>query len=125
MPNNRHRLRERLQTTLVTARFNHYFDGKDHRIVLKPGESCELSYSRPHEEGYSYDHASFFHNGDEIEYESNSGGRDCDGPIDYHTDYTCPLNQLRAYVAPIGISYPEWQKKKSWVRDVYAQQMGY
>jgi hypothetical protein len=121
MANTRQRVTERLQT----AKFRFRFNSRDHKITLKPGESIDLHYSKPTEEGYSYAHASLYNNGSAIEYESDSGGRDCDGPIDYHTDYSCPISRLHSHVIRGGKRYPDWLKGKTRVHDHYAQQMGY
>jgi hypothetical protein len=120
--NNRHRVVEKLQT----VRFNFPWEGRIHKITMKPGESRDFHYSRPTEEGYEYCHEELFHNGEEIEYEMYSGGRDCDGPIDRHYSYVCKVGpDLKADTNYYGDKLPKWRKVKGHVRDYYAEAMGY
>jgi hypothetical protein len=81
------------------------------------GQTQSFGYSRPTEEGYEYDN---------IELERNSGGRDCDGPIDRHSEYVCKIGpDLQADTNCYGDKLPKWQRTKARVRDYYAEAMGY
>ena len=86
------------------------------------------------DEGYAYEGDEYYYDPDLriIHNIHDSGGRDCDGPIDYHSEFTCPVNRLHDHTMFVDgdpnkgeISMPDWKRGGSWKRDLYAEVMGY
>ena len=113
---------------MITA-FLIYWQGSIKPIVLRPGESCELSHWAPHDEGWSSEGVTFTHEGDVIRREWGTDGRDCDGRMTRGGEDICPLDQLQAreaYGFDLPFRLPEWQEESTApVYDEYAQAMGY
>ena len=106
--------------------FNTYFDGRIRRIALTPEKSAfTLRYSRPDEEGYSFESRTFTLEDGYVRFHSASGGCDCDGPISYYDEGRCAVERLAAGAEHEGIRFPAWEHGESSVYDAYAVSAGY
>ena len=106
-----------------------YFDGEPRVICLsedKPKQN--IGYSRETEEGYTFASETYTLEEDRVVLQSQSGGRDCDGPITYYNESYCTFDNLKAgYRDPEypDLIYPLWEHKSGCVHDVYAEAAGY
>ena len=106
----------------MNARFWTWWNGDWVKLTLRPGEVVLLYESHETDEGYSFQEERFEHDGDSLIRESASGGRDCDGPITYHSVCECRLSNLPQAAEP---ECPPWARLNAWQRDTYAEMAGY
>lgn len=106
----------------MNARFWIWWNDDWVKLTLEPNTTLQLYDAHETDEGYSFQSEFFEHDGDTLIRESTSGGRDCDGPIEYHDVSECHLSTLDTCAEP---QCPPWQRVKAWQRDTYAEQMGY
>ena len=113
----------------MNVSFLTYFDGQPRVICLsedKPEQS--LGYSRETEEGYEFASETYSLEEDKVVCQSQSGGRDCDGPITFYNEAHCTFDNLRkGYQDPDypDLKYPKWEHESSGVHDAYAEAAGY
>lgn len=87
-------------------------------IEIRQDEKIHFGSSAPHEEGHSYQNESYILKGLFLECETNNGGCDCDGPINYN-------KTMVVHVSELNKDKPNWIEKYSEVYDAYARQMNY
>ena len=113
----------------MNVSFLTYFDGQPRVICLSTEEPEQhLAYSRETEEGYTFASEYYTLEEDRVVCQSQSGGRDCDGPITYYNEAHCTFDNLKAgYQDPDypDLKYPKWEPESSSVHDVYAEAAGY
>ena len=108
------------------------------KLTLRSGQSVEVGYSSPDEEGYSFEHSRYTYEGRVVIDEWSNGGRDCDGTIRRSGTCACDVEQLRS--RDLGrdaelcgtihegqkFLLPQWEKAGAErVYDEYAQAAGY
>lgn len=106
----------------MNARFWVWWNDGWVKLRLKPGEVIQLYESHDTDEGFSFQNEIYEHDDDYISCHVQSGGRDCDGPLEHHSVYECTLQELQPAADSVS---PPWRKVKAWQRDAYAEQMGY
>ncbi|HVL15826.1 MAG TPA: hypothetical protein VM529_24860 [Gemmata sp.] len=121
--------------TVPTARFLVWENDQWVKISLRPGQSLTRDVGGPTEEGYSWESTTWTHTGQGVAQEYSSGGRDCDGRHEYHSESYCPLEDLAARDATVenydgttshaGVMAPDWQHGGSIRRDHTAEAAGY
>lgn len=125
--------------------FWYRWKNKNRRIVLNKSNSHYFSdyFSYPTDEGYHGESITFslccYDDGWCVDLEHTSGGRDCDGVVEYTTTMWCPVTELENG-NPLPKKWlekenmwefhedkfaPAWRKGKVRVYDQYAQMMGY
>lgn len=122
-----------MMRSVLTARFWCYFGGRWVRLALRDGQSVTMHDGAPTDEGYSYESETFTREGDLIVSEYTSEARDCDGRLDRHATYVCPIDRLQAREANeyqatdlgAGARLPDWQDGHAWQRDYEAEAAGY
>lgn len=103
-------------STIKKVSFNVYFVNDYVEVTLIEGQSKELDHSEPTEEGYSYNHESFYFRPDGvIERDISTGGRDCDGEHGHYSSYVLNINDEE----------PDWTEESSSQYDQYAEMDGY
>ena len=110
---------------MKNARFWAHVNDGYVKITLEPGQRLSWGESHPTDEGFSYQSESWTFEGETITRESASGGRDCDGRIDYYRDSECSVYCLAARQYEDGEFTPEWVDTGSSQRDEYAEAIGY
>lgn len=117
------------------------------KLTLRPGQSLGFCYGGAHDEGYSFTHEEYLHDGERVLSRFESEASDCDGRLDRFIVTACPLDQLRArdmhaeeqaraefwrddptkpeFNENVGIFAPEWEKVRASQRDRAAEAMGY
>lgn len=103
------------------------------KITMRPGESLGFSRGGETDEGWHWECETYYHDGDSVQCQMRSEGRDCDGRIDHFWEGACPLENLSArdmeLINPcaenIGIFAPEWQRVSAGQRDYQAEAAGY
>lgn len=119
---------------LPNARFWIYWNQQHTKLTLRPGQTLCLYHHAATDEGFAYCGEEYYYDPDEklIACTRDSGGRDCDGPIDFHNEWVCPLGRLQHHAMAVdgdpgkGIIYmPDWWTTEAWQRDVYAEDAGY
>jgi hypothetical protein len=112
----------------TNARFWIWHNDGPVRLALRPGRAASFYYCGPTEEGYSYRHDSYRHAGAWIEWESDRGGRDCDGG---HADralqicYLAELDRGPSERTDPNVRYPNWREGGHAIEDEYAEAAGY
>ena len=107
------------------AHFWAHINGGFVRLTIKPGQPLRWGESRPSEEGYSYQSLSWGLSDGKVTRSSASGGRDCDGRVDFYEDLECPIDQLAVNRYEGGPLTPAWKNIRSSQRDQYAEMAGY
>jgi hypothetical protein len=111
----------------------------EHKQMAVFQDSLAFGFSKPDEEGYSFESSTFIYEKGRYEpphvvEEWENGGRDCDGTISRSGRLVCPLDRLQAVAAfhpqntfnGVLIRRPDWQKQgREHVYDQYAQAAGY
>jgi hypothetical protein len=122
---------------MLNARFWEFVNGDWVKLTLSPGQSLKWSAYIPDEEGYEYKEYYWIHKRHSIYNQQKIACRDCDGRLDRHYVYKCPITQLMGKQIDAGIfgdsrtefekqvRLPKWAELKSWQRDYYAEEMGY
>jgi hypothetical protein len=87
-------------------------------IKIQQNEKINFGSSAPDEEGHSYSNESYILKGLFLECETNNGGCDCDGPINYN-------RTMEVHVSELNKDKPNWVEKSSEIYDEYARQMNY
>jgi len=81
-------------------------------ITLAPGQTLNHYQAEPTDEGYSYRAQTFTHHLDgTVTCSTASGGRDCDGRLDYYSDLVW--------------DHGRWELESRSQRDEYAEAAGY
>ena len=71
----------------MNVSFLTYFDGETRVICLSDDNpTLPLGYSRQTDEGYEFASETYTLKEDRVVLQSQSGGRDCDGPITYYNE---------------------------------------
>ena len=94
-------------------------DGKNIKVVMYPGDTVELSYSKPTDEGFAFGEEIYEYDGDTLYASTEYGGRDCDGYLSRFGKYYCKTKNIKRG------QYPPFESIGSSVYDEYAQMMGY
>ena len=103
-----------------SIRFWIYINDAPVKLTLsKDNAPIHWGKSWPTDEGFSYEGGQVYLHKGVLYLERNSGGRDCDGPIDYFTDLTCSVDDIDAE------GWPNWIRERDEVNDYFAQQAGY
>lgn len=113
--------------TTQNARFWDYVNDSWVKITLRPGQQLHHSYGGPTEEGYRWGTTSWEHEGDRVVEIDDIQSRDCDGRMDTHGEYACPLEELNgrpSEFSPVG-RVPNWKRVSSRQRDYSAEAAGY
>lgn len=119
---------------LPNARFWVYWNQQHTKLTIKPGQTLRMFRTGATDEGYAYEGEEYYYDPElrVIHNTRDSGGSDCDGPIDYHNEWICQVNRLHDQQMFIDgepakgtIQMPAWQCERSWQRDHYAEAMGY
>lgn len=111
-------------TQTPNYRFWIYYKNSPVKLTIRPQQTIEIFEGGATEEGYDWTVNVYHHTGDELLRESTREARDCDGPLTQHTDCICTPDKLHSHEFD-GVKYPDWDRVKSWQRDIYAEQMGY
>lgn len=101
----------------MNARFWVYWNGGWVKLTLRRGETVTLYECHSTDEGYAFRREDFSYYGTSVQRTVISGGSDCDGPIEHHAEYSCPVTK--------SMGQPEWQEHTRWQRDAYAEAAGY
>jgi hypothetical protein len=110
----------------MNARFWHYVNGGLVKITIKPGQELSHSTSEQHDEGYSFQAASWRYDGAHVQRECTGGGKDCDGFISYSYDAICSVDKLHTdWNKYSEVYYPTWQNTDARQYDQYAEMMNY
>jgi len=107
------------------ARFWTFTNGAPVLVTVREGAPAHWRTAHPTDEGYHFESVSWVLRGDYITRHWSSGGRDCDGPIEYYGQDRCHVRALRAGPDSEGVTYPDWRRISERVHDVYAERMGY
>ena len=99
------------------------------RLSLRDGHKIEFVSGGAHEEGYSCTVECYSREGDVINYQCSSWGRDCDGGYGDNREFHCHVSQLTADDdggydghAP---ARPAWVKGEACQYDQHAEAAGY
>lgn len=97
------------------------------RVILNEGRHVEFQSGGPHDEGYRYTTVTYEFNGETLFKEVDTEGRDCDGRLDTHTEFTATVLDGLYDDADPEIKFPLWerQKKGNYQRDYTAEAAGY
>jgi hypothetical protein len=128
-----------MKTKKQRVRFWAYINHGMVKLTLSEGQSISYRRSWSHDEGYSFEGATYTLEDNVVYREWGNGGSDCDGPISQSGADMCPIQELAerpCYVSDEKrgdhlfrgqhIHLPEWKEfKPTRVRDVYAQRMNY
>lgn len=109
----------------MNARFLVYGQKGVVKLTLSPGQKLSHHWSNWDCEGYTYKCQTWEYQDSVIHKSVATGGRDCDGRIDYYSEYMCAVENLCGYVTDNGASMPMWQETETVVADQYAQMAGY
>ena len=109
------------------ARFWVYSGDALVKLTLKPGQSLHHCQGGPTDEGWSSSASEWTRNGQFIDAEHVSDGRDCDGRLTQSTTLSCLVADLYARApdewAPVYM--PAWTQDCSSQRDEYAEISNY
>lgn len=116
----------------ISIRFRMWFDGRQRRITLAPGQQVTFSTHRTTEEGWGSEAVSLTLENRVLRKEWVTDGCDCDGRLTRDGHSSC-LASARAKVRAVRAAgetaprerYPAWQRLESWQRDEFAEKMGY
>lgn len=103
-------------------RFWIYHHGSPVKLTLRD-DPIEVYECGEHEEGYSFSHAVYFLEGNQVICQATDGGADCDGL--YKEEVTLRWDGKTLRTNPDGYRMPSWQRGRVTVTDTYAQMMGY
>lgn len=119
----------------INARFWGLINDSPVKITIKPGHSLHWRKVWCHEEGWSAEAVTWFHEIDHIDRQSMTDGTDCDGRLSTFTECRCTLGSLGGYrpsphAADVPESldayqFPQWERVRGSQRDQYAETMGY
>lgn len=118
----------------IGVSFYFRFDGKEYTVHLVPGHPVYFNSFRYTDEGYTSQACSLTLNrfDYQIDYETRSDGRDCDGRMSSYGFYTCKRHNRAKHKAwcnygekPKRFRYPEWTLVDCEQRDYSAEVMGY
>jgi len=107
----------------MNARFWHYHNGDCVKLTMRKGDVIEFNDGGPTDEGYHYTHTQYEFDGEVVRKSCASQSLDCDGRLDQHAEYVCPLEDLR--VGNGSDLFPVWQRVRAGQRDYAAEAMGY
>lgn len=109
------------------ARFWVFWNGSWAKLTLRPGEELNVRFFSRDEEGCSYEHSSFTHEGVEIVEQWCNGGTDCDGRLERTGSRRCAIGFLRTAepTEANGPMLPEWVDGPVDIYDQFAQAANY
>lgn len=114
---------------IKTARFWVWHNEGFVRLAMQDGDKIEFLHGGPHEEGYTYTVECYRRDGDIIEYQRSTWGRDCDGGFGNNDDCHCHIRDLGARTErgfePDAPPLPAWVRGESSQYDEYAEAAGY
>ena len=105
------------------------------KLKINDGQVLRWWHGGPTDEGFHSVTEEWHYAADKgrVYSETHSFGRDCDGPYEFHWEGFAPVEDL--YLLEIfmddekdcdeNIRLPKWRQTESYVRDVYAERMGY
>ena len=118
-----------MQIDAMTARFWEYLNGDWVKITLRPGQKLAWFTGGPTDEGFYSEYHTWEHTGTHIVSELSTSARDCDGPLETDSVYTCHignLDGLRHSRLPADVlGTPQWETVSRSQRDRFAEAMGY
>lgn len=129
----------------MTARFWVWHDGGLVKLSIRPGECIQVGGGGPCDEGCHYWNKAWELEDGVLEERNYSYSRDCDGPLERHSEREADVHELVGTLAyyrngwsentgPVEtmathngrmIYTPNWRKVSSGQRDHYAEAMGY
>ena len=110
------------------ARFWVWVNGDACKLTIEPGGSLHHWSGGRTEEGWSSEAERWrlSEDGETVERESTSDGRDCDGRLTQYMDLECKAVDLAAgHDAGDGVKFPAWERVSESQRDEYAEAAGY
>lgn len=107
---------------MKNLRFCIYWNGGYVKLVLRPGQTVELSARCPTDEGYSFRQETYTYAPDgTLVCDVYSGGKDCDG----FCSYSSTASADKFYTNDLGYRVPQWEVESRSQYDQYAELAGY
>ena len=113
------------------VRFWIWWKGSPVKLTIVGDSEIEMGHSEPTEEGFASWYEKYWIEDGYLHNETCSSGRDCDGYIENHAEWRCPLDKLRADVCMdlhdehVDMAFPQWERVTASVYDQEAQKAGY
>ncbi len=109
----------------MNARFWLWINDGWVKLTLRPGQTLAWASTRSTDEGWASEYECFEHDGAGVLSVCGTDGVDCDGRLETHREFYCPLECLKAHVADDGTFIPSWDRKPAYQRDHSAEMAGY
>lgn len=110
----------------MNARFWVYVNDGMVKITLRPRQGLSWYHWWRHDEGWSSETESWYHDGAGVLHVTDTDGRDCDGRMSTEYRSRCRLSMLGARRIPeCSEPLPEWERVSSSQRDYQAEAAGY
>lgn len=108
-----------------TVRFWDWLHGSRVRIAIREGQTLRWGHRYSHDEGWSTECRTWTLERGTLKLEVYTDGRDCDGRLETHAEFTCSFEDANSGIDGHGDPMPLWGNRRASQRDYSAEAAGY